>query len=922
MPLGLGPVFAYERLTSARRWQTYAFRSFVVAALLVAMAAIAATSNDFGETPAQRYARLGEAYFNALIGVELALVMLAAPAATAGAICLDRARGTLAHVLATDLTDPEIVLGKLAARLLPVLGVVAATWPVMAICTLLGGIDPFALALAMAIIVTVALLGCALALALSVWARKPHEVILTTYTFWALVMLAWPIWSGLSQGRIIAPPGRWLLLINPFYLAFAPYAAPGRVGFWDYAWVFAAALACSATLVWLAVWRMRAVACCMAGEVGRDPALGAVARLRRWLPGPSLEGNPVLWREWHRARPSAWMTWLVVLVGGSTGLACIIGAVGVWRKGVIAFAPAGPAQMAGIAGYLLQGILGLLMLSAVAPLSLSEERQRGSLDVLSATPLSTWSIVLAKWWGTFRIVPVLALAPGLMGLALATARRPAPPPAWVEQTQPIGLGYRLCGAALLVATMLAHGAALTSIGLALATWVKRQSRAIAASVSAFVVLAAALPILMSVLSRGPQGWGLSFLSPVSVSIKMAEELVLRLDRLPGLLWWIGLWDVAIAALAVSLLWFTGRTFDEAFGRMREQARKPPALADAVVALASTSGAACLYVALTIWNVGIYAQELYYPGGLGAWFCILLLALGLLLLSAVAPLSICAEHRENGVEFPPSAPRAPRAFVLTTWWRIFRLVPLLALGPGLIALSLATAPKLEDYTRCITPAPVSAGAQVIGAARAVPMNRPALWEPRGVDRLVTAAGLVSTILVHGAAIISLGLALSAWIKRENLAIAASIGVFGMSALIYPLASFFGDPALAVLLCAPSAITISSDLMASLLNRGPRFGSLLLETTVLWNVATAVLAVGFLWLAIRGLERRAGAGPMSFRPVKARCRFARRTPDSLVPRERAVSSPPCERGVSEDQVLALSARLRACDPPVSPLRKGGA
>ena len=48
--------------------------------------------------------------------------MLAAPAATAGAICLDRACGTLAHLLATDLSDPEIVLGKLAAQDLTGLG--------------------------------------------------------------------------------------------------------------------------------------------------------------------------------------------------------------------------------------------------------------------------------------------------------------------------------------------------------------------------------------------------------------------------------------------------------------------------------------------------------------------------------------------------------------------------------------------------------------------------------------------------------------------------------------------------------------------------------------------------------------------------------------------------------------------------------
>src|SRR5580704_2751206 len=104
MPFGLGPVFAYERLVNARRWQTYAARSFMVASLLAAMMTIASSITSLPTaSAAQRFAKLGESYFYALIGVELALVMLAAPAAMAGAICLDRARGNLAHVMATDL---------------------------------------------------------------------------------------------------------------------------------------------------------------------------------------------------------------------------------------------------------------------------------------------------------------------------------------------------------------------------------------------------------------------------------------------------------------------------------------------------------------------------------------------------------------------------------------------------------------------------------------------------------------------------------------------------------------------------------------------------------------------------------------------------------------------------------------------------
>ena len=128
MRWGLGPVFVYECLANSRRWQTYALRSAGVAVIL---AAIATSWISHGGTASRQgwreYAALGQSYFYAIIGVELTLVMLAAPAATAGAICVDRARGTLAHMLATDLSDPEIVLGKLAARLLPVLGLVACS---------------------------------------------------------------------------------------------------------------------------------------------------------------------------------------------------------------------------------------------------------------------------------------------------------------------------------------------------------------------------------------------------------------------------------------------------------------------------------------------------------------------------------------------------------------------------------------------------------------------------------------------------------------------------------------------------------------------------------------------------------------------------------------------------------------------------
>ena len=47
----------------------------------------------------QEMAKLGQLFFYTMAGIQISLVMLVAPAATAGSICMDRARGTLVHML-------------------------------------------------------------------------------------------------------------------------------------------------------------------------------------------------------------------------------------------------------------------------------------------------------------------------------------------------------------------------------------------------------------------------------------------------------------------------------------------------------------------------------------------------------------------------------------------------------------------------------------------------------------------------------------------------------------------------------------------------------------------------------------------------------------------------------------------------------
>jgi ABC-type transport system involved in multi-copper enzyme maturation permease subunit len=892
MRWGVGPVFLYECLANSRRWQTYAIRSCGVAALLLAMGTIAWSHTATVEQNSWReYARLGQSYFYAMIGVELALVMLTAPAATAGAICMDRSRGTLAHMLATDLSDPEIVLGKLAARLLPVLGLVACSWPVLAISSLLGGIDPTALTIAFAIILAVALLGCTMALALSVWARKPHEVVLVTYTFWMLDLLLWPIWFAMSRAGWMNPP-LWTLVANPFYLAFAPYADPNKLGFADYLGFFLVTLGASCLLTVLAIRRMRPVAVRTTGDRRKEPGLGRLGRLIRWLPGPRLDGNPVLWREWHRSRPSPWMLGLLVLVGGTTTIACVIGAVTFWVEGVDP-GSRNPGGSAGVFGYILQVLFGLLMLSVVAPMSMSEERQRGSLDLLATTTLSTRTIVIGKWLGTFRLVPMLAIGPGLVGLAMATGDKKPPVGPTLPPFNTAGVfssGTLLYCAALLVVTILVHGALLTSLGLALATWIPRQSRAIAISVCLFVTLAIGWPILAEASRRSNNALGFACLSPIMAAGGSADVLTIRASWFRAVPWWTTFWDVEVGVLAVGLLWLTVRTFDGCFGRIPERPRRTPLLTDFIIVLAGILGAGGLVGAIVIWFLGILPRSDPFEMSAGAWSSAVLVVIGLLLLYAVGVMSI------SGLSAPPllgmkSARRdSARRFVLGRWGAIFRLVLLLAIGPVLIALALATAyrvvlpppqivalakgakgvvtydrwgdqvsvqqfpPTPRNATGISAPATQAAKADPaeeavarIMAERALAFQEPALGE-----RLSIATIVIFTILAHGAVMTSLGLALGARIRRRGRAITAGVVVFAVMVVAWPFIALIPGVrthAQGLILLSP---LLAIGMLLNHLSLSPDELANVLTWIRVWDLALIVAAISLLWSTIRKVD----------------------------------------------------------------------
>ncbi len=538
---GLGPVFDYEWLATSRRWQWYALRSVFAGMLLAALLLILSrTASPFGGMSIHETAKLGESFFIAVIGTQLTLVLLAAPAATAGSICLDRTSGRLTHVLVTDLSDAEIVLGKLAARLVPVLGLVACALPLLAILMLLGGVAPDALLGAFLVTIGIAILGCSLALTFSLWSSKTHEALLGTYAVWGIWLVGRSFVALVNRafGWSLALPAR---VADPYYLAFSPYWYPSSVSVDDYAWFLAVTLGAAAVLVLLSVLRLRAV--CTRVNVARERSLrGRLARIgagldpTRFLPGPSIDFNPVLWREWHRARPSRWGR----IVGGLFVVVAVTASIG------SIVAPRATYSMAWVNG--LQVSIGMLLLSVTAATSLSEERARGSLDVLMTTALSTRQIVVGKWLGTFRLVPALAILPTTVILCNDGSRS----------------GY-VATVLLTLVFVFACGAAITGLGLAMATWCSRLGRAVALTVSCYVFVTVGWMFIGMWLSRGPDGEGLMMASPFFFAGELAADICNQGPRQH--LGWAVFWASAYGMGAAALLAATLATFNRCLGRV-------------------------------------------------------------------------------------------------------------------------------------------------------------------------------------------------------------------------------------------------------------------------------------------------------------------------------------------------------------------
>ena len=738
-------------------------------------------------------ALLGKVFFLGFVAMQLTLVLLVAPAATAGSICLDRARGTLTHMLVTDLSSAEIVLGKLAARLVPVLGLLACSLPLMEILALVGGLDPDALLGAFIVAVGIAVLGSSLALFFSLWVGKTHEAILATYAVWGL----WLLWRPISSiGRALFPQAGFLpppFSANPFWLAFAPYQAPRSVAWQDYASFLEVTLALSAMLLAIAVFRLRAIV--TRDSVKRRPSRSVLERLRerlargRPLLKPSLDWNPVFWREWHRSKPSRLSLVIVALyfalattfsfstaIFGGTLAACLVNAV--------------------------QVSAGLLILSVIAAVSLAEERASGSLDLLLTTMISTPQIVLGKWLGTYRAVPLFAVLPVVVSFVFAYDR----PGRWTDVL-------------VLILYIFCSGAAITSLGIAMATWLPRVGSAVAATVS--IYLAITVGLSFTLLWAPPQN-GLVMASPFAWAFLWTWETTDRRFPFHFVAPWALIWLVIMAIAAVALLIATLANFDRKLGRGESDSSRR------INEIFTRSVRAFRFVFLLIAALATVDGLSDGPRSASAYVINGTQVLIGLLLAAIAATNSTARQFERDPMAPPAVwpGQSPLKNVLANWLGPCWLVALMAVLATLLVLAHWKPAALPFMRIWLVPAYI----MFAGAA----------WCAFGV--------VVGMRFTRGTALLSLA------------------AVYALVLIAAPIAAFLGIEPPQMLEAANPFVAVSMLTRHTSGDGLPGFGVLgaALAATALYAAATAIL----LTFTVFVLARRGARSPTAAVPGPAR------------------------------------------------------
>jgi ABC-type transport system involved in multi-copper enzyme maturation permease subunit len=199
---------------------------------LIAERAYGNSGSLYGGSAAFASALIGQEIFGALLIVETLLVVLLAPAFTAGAISMEREKQTLDMLTATPISSLAIVIGKLLSALTYVFILIVASIPLTAMVFVFGGVGPDEVVRGYIVLLVTALGLGSLGLFISaLMQRTQAATVVAVFSVMALTMgtlfivVFWTTMAGTSPnsptrgdgiGPIKGRPPEALLWFNPF----------------------------------------------------------------------------------------------------------------------------------------------------------------------------------------------------------------------------------------------------------------------------------------------------------------------------------------------------------------------------------------------------------------------------------------------------------------------------------------------------------------------------------------------------------------------------------------------------------------------------------------------------------------------------------------------------------------------------------
>src|SRR3954454_1292753 len=201
-------------------------------------------------------AKMSDETFRNMSYLQLALVALLAPIFTAGAITQEKDSQTYDILLATPLTNGQIVLGSLMSRLFFVIALLISGIPVFSVTQIFGGVAINAIVLSFAIAAATAFVTGALAMAIATFKVGTRRTIFSFYLFIVIYIVGVILLDRIPYFHIAGPRTTtttshisWFTGIHPFlalrvilgdptYRPPEPGMLPATLQGWPFNWYF------------------------------------------------------------------------------------------------------------------------------------------------------------------------------------------------------------------------------------------------------------------------------------------------------------------------------------------------------------------------------------------------------------------------------------------------------------------------------------------------------------------------------------------------------------------------------------------------------------------------------------------------------------------------------------------------------------